>query len=120
MRGFLMAVCLLGFAACNDESAELPIPSEPSVSVAKHRGTIQCYPGGSSLQELQLQLVAAGIRVLSSSCGGDGRAYPAMCGAPTGEIGVFGVPESQVLSALDLGFVLLSSLPDASSFPCLK
>jgi hypothetical protein len=93
--------------------------SEPTVTaVYKYMGSVQCSGGGISLATMQQQLTSGGVTVLASSCGTDGKAYVAMCGAPDGAIGIFDVPAEQADRALSLSFARLSDLPNAARLPC--
>jgi hypothetical protein len=89
-----------------------------SVSVYMVLGSRQCQDGGRTLAEVQKVLSDGGVRVLGSSCGNDGMAYPAVCGAPDGRIAIIDVPEGQVEAALKLGFSLLSQRPRAQRIAC--
>jgi hypothetical protein len=93
--------------------------SEPTVTaVYKYMGSVQCSGGGISLATMQQQLASGGVTVLASSCGTDGKAYVAMCGAPDGAIGIFDVPAEQADRALSLSFARLSDLPNAARVAC--
>ena len=70
------------------------------------------------MSTLQSQLEAADVKVLGSSCGSDGRIYPAMCGASNGRIGIFEIPRAQLSKITALGFALLSDLRDATRVAC--
>jgi len=84
----------------------------------KYAGSVQCTGGGASLAEMERQLTDAGIKVLNSSCGRDGNAYPATCGLADGRIGVFEVPAAQAPAAAAIGFAPLSNLPAATKTAC--
>lgn len=84
-----------------------------AVSVYKATGAVQCSGGGLTPAQMQLELTAAGIGVISAACGSDGNAVVAMCGAPTGTINIFEVQSADVAAAQGLGYALLSSLPNA-------
>jgi hypothetical protein len=88
------------------------------VAIAQSLGSRQCEGGGSTPQALAQTLRAAGLTVLSESCAHDGRMRPAVCGAPDGRLAVFEVPGEQLARAQALGFVALSTLPDARPQPC--
>lgn len=90
----------------------------PPLAMAISLGTKQCEQGGLQPDALARRLTDAGVRVLAQGCGIDGRMRPAVCGAGDGRIAIFDIPASQVGSALNLGFVRLSSLPDAQREPC--
>jgi len=88
------------------------------VAVYTSFGSVQCSGGGTTLTELQRELLALGIQVLAARCGLDGLARPAVCGESDGRIAMFDVDEAQVLVLLALGFALLSTLPNATAAPC--
>lgn len=111
----LIAPVLL--AACAVRPGNAPA-SEATTRVYKSAGSRQCEPGGLTPAQMRAQLEAAGIRVLSAACGGDGRARIAMCGAPDGRLGILEIPASQVQAAAALGFAPLDRLPQASVVPC--
>ncbi len=90
----------------------------PSTMVFKSRGSVQCTGGGTPPATMSLELTNAGVTVLSSACGFDGLAHPAVCGGPDGAINIFQIPESQTNSALSLSYSLLSTLPTASEVVC--
>ncbi len=114
MRIFLAPlVALATLVACG--GGESPATN---VSLYKYVGSVQCTGGGTSLSAMERQLTDAGIRVLTSSCGVDGNAYPAVCGAPDGRIGVFEVPAAQAQAASAVGFAPLSNLPAATKVAC--
>jgi hypothetical protein len=89
-----------------------------SVSLYKYVGSVQCTAGGTSLTAMQRQLTDAGIQVLSSNCGYDGRIYAAVCGGGDGRIGIFEVSAMQAQGASALGFAPLSTLPEATMIVC--
>ena len=89
-----------------------------AVSVYKYAGSVQCTGGGNSLSEMGSQLTAAGIPVISSTCGTDGKVYAAVCGGSDGRIGIFEIAEHHSQAASAVGFASLSNLPDATNIPC--
>lgn len=96
-----------------------PAPAPVSfVDVYKYQGSRQCEGGGIPLAEMQRQLQAAGIPVSNSSCGMDGRMYPAACGTADGKINIFTVPSDAVQAAMAQGFYLLSDLHGAQRTNC--
>jgi hypothetical protein len=121
--GRSIARCFLAFPAiamlfgCSGGESKAP-PQPASVSVYKTAGAVQCTGGGLSIEDLRRQLDSAEISIHSAGCGSDGKMYPAACGQPDGQIGIFEVPESQVQAAAKLGFAQLSELPDARKSPC--
>lgn len=95
-----------------------PTPPQTTVRVFKSAGSIQCAEGGADLTTLGRQLEDAGLKVLSSACGSDGRMRAAMCGAPDGRIAIFELSSHDAQSSAKLGFAPLSKLPDAKFVPC--
>ena len=103
--------CLV-LAACG--GGHDAVSTDVAVSVIKSQGARQCELGVAiSLEQMQSQLKAAGVQVLSSSCGLlTNLVFAAVCGGGDGRIGILEVPLSQVKTASDLGF---TPLPDLSS-----
>ncbi|MEN9416452.1 MAG: hypothetical protein RI988_72 [Pseudomonadota bacterium] len=95
-----------------------PPPAPQAVSVYLSLGSRQCQDGGRTLAQVRQLLADAGVRVLSSGCGTDGMAYPAVCGAPDGRIVILEVPAEQVEAARKAGFALLSERPRAQRQAC--
>lgn len=130
MRGVMAGLAALSIAACGGESSDArpeqqqppaQAPSQPvgpSVVMYKSRGGVQCQSTGSTLAALETELTAAGIQVLSSSCGHDGFGRIALCGSGDGGIGIFELPQAQQSAAQAAGFSLMSALPDAIKTPC--
>lgn len=115
MRIILILLCCTVFVACGGVAGD---PSATRVSLYKYSGSIQCTGGGKSLAEMKRQLTDAGIPVLASSCGADGRVYAAMCGGADGRIGIFEISAKHSQAASVLGFAPLSKLPDATPIAC--
>ena len=88
-----------------------------SAMVYKYRGSVQCGTRGSSLAAMSVELIDAGITVLSARCGSDGLIHAAVCGASDGVINIFEIPANQVASAQSLSFAPLSALPSATELP---
>jgi hypothetical protein len=88
------------------------------VDVYKYQGSRQCEGGGVPLAEMQRQLQAGGAIVTASSCGMDGRMYPAFCGGADGKINIFTVTSNSMNAALAQGFTPLNSLPEAQKTQC--
>jgi len=101
------------------DSAESPKRSpDTTMSVFKGQGGEQCKPDPLNLDAMQSQLVAANVEVRAVSCGTDGLVNAAVCGAPTGRIGIFDIPATQLAAARSAGFAPLSDLPEAKKVPC--
>jgi hypothetical protein len=114
MHKLSMAFTACILAACGGGGDE----ARAVANVAKSLGSVQCTGGGTTLGELQSQLVTAHVQVLGATCGLDGVTYPAVCGAPDGAIAIFQVPVAQQDIAHTLGFVPLGTFPDATVQPC--
>jgi len=95
-----------------------PTLTQSTVRVFKSTGSVQCADTGANLSTLTQALEAAGLKVLSASCGTDGRMRAAMCGAPDGRIAIFELAAEDVAAAVKLGYAALSTLPDAKLAPC--
>lgn len=111
----LIAIAAGAVSACGGGGDGAP---DPSVALYKYLGSVQCTGGGVSLFALERQLQDAGIGVLAASCGVDGNAYAALCGAPDGRIGILEVPADDAARAAPLGFAPLANLPGAVRLPC--
>ncbi len=92
-------------------------PAAPVV-VVKSLGQRQCEGGGTPAATLAQALQAAGVQVLAQACAHDGRMRPAVCGASDGVMGWFQIPGDQLAKAQGLGFVAITSLPDARRQDC--
>ncbi len=86
--------------------------------VFKSFGTTQCSGGDVDLAAVLRGLKDTGIRVLDASCGVDGLARVAMCGAGDGRIAIAEIDAGDLRRAQDQGFALLSSVPEAKVVPC--
>jgi len=115
LHSLLLTLGLLG--ACGGGGGDSG--GSPSVvAVYSSFGSVQCSGGGSTLSDLQAQLLTLGIRVFAERCGLDGFAHASVCGTSDGRIAVFDIDEAQVAAALIIGFALLSTLPNATTTSC--
>lgn len=89
-----------------------------SVVALKYTGERQCEGGGLSVASLRAQLTAAGNEVIGTSCGWDGNAYPAVCGAATGKLGIFKLASGETPPRLPEGFVPIGQFPNVRITPC--
>lgn len=105
---YLLIAALAGF-----HWVQLSHASLVTVKIYKPDHSIQCRSVGIKLKDMERELTDQGIKVLSSCYGHDGLGRPAVCGASTGNLNVFEIPESQLQKAKRLGFGLLSGLPHA-------
>jgi hypothetical protein len=106
----LLAVAASGCATAG--SAAGPI------SVYKPLGSLQCSGGGTPVATLARQLADAGVVVLASRCGSDGRMRAAVCGGADGRLGLFDIASADAAQAQGLGFLPLAQLPGAHAVPC--
>ena len=114
-RQLLAVSAILALASCVSAS---PTPSQTTVRVFKSTGSVQCAEGGTDLSTFARQLEQAGLKVLSSACGSDGRMRAAMCGAADGRVAIFELSSADAQASSQLGFAPLSKLPDAQVVPC--
>ena len=115
MKSLICIITLFTVAAAYAENTS----HEPSVKVLKYRGTVQCdQKSGTPPEIMGKELVGAGVEVISFACGEDGRMHPMLCGAPTGAINIFEIPQKKAAQASKLGFAKLGSLTDAREIPC--
>jgi hypothetical protein len=108
-RHLLWLATALG-AACTTVAAP--------VAVVRSLGTRQCEAGGTTPAALAQKLRDAGLSPLAPGCAHDGRMRPAVCGAPDGRLALVEIPHAQLARAQALGFVALSTLPEARREPC--
>jgi hypothetical protein len=115
VNGGLVNPWLTPYSAPYTAPVQVPVSY---VDIYKYQGSRQCEGGGIPLAEMQRQLQSMGINVTNSSCGMDGRMYPAFCGGADGKINILTVPSTAVNSAMSQGFFLLSDLPGAQRSNC--
>lgn len=74
-----------------------------TINVFKPDGSLQCNAGQSiPAEEMEKQL--SGIRVLSRKRQNDGKMHMQLCGAATGFLNVYEIPETSLTDALGRGF----------------
>ena len=74
-----------------------------TVNVFKPDGSLQCNMGQSiPAEEMEKQL--SGIRVISRKRQSDGKMHMQLCGAATGYLNVYEIPETSLADALARGF----------------
>lgn len=112
---FFATFAILALASCVSAN---PTSSQTTVRVFKSMGSVQCAEGGTDLSTFARQLEAAGLKVISSACGSDGRMRVAMCGAPDGRVAIFELSTADAQSSATLGFAPLSKFPNAQVVPC--
>lgn len=89
-----------------------------NVAVYVSLGSRQCEGGGRSLADVQRSAQAAGLTIVSASCGTDGAMHAAVCGGPDGRIAILDIPGAQLATARSQGLKPLTELPDARRTPC--
>lgn len=104
----VLSVLGVALVACTEEG-ELPPPTAPGIGevVVYEAGPYsrQCDAAFITRTQSAARLTAAGIDVRRSSCGHiEGVAYPAVCGAGTGQILLHDIPSSSLEAARAAGF----------------
>jgi len=78
---------------------------ENTIEIYKSDESKQCaYNSGIPLNKMERTLKANGIKVVSSRKGKDGLIYTTVCGANTGTINIYIIPEKQMNKAKSIGF----------------
>lgn len=114
---WLAAAGCVGVMACAPSLGM--VDKGQTIRVYRADGSRQCEPdSGAPPTAGQRTLAAAGIPVLGSGCGHDGRVRIALCGVETGLIHLYDIPANRLEEALALGFRPLSELPAATVGPC--
>lgn len=120
----LLLTCL-ALTACGGSESDSHEPStqDPSLSVNVYKptGAVQCSQTPSTSDQMAKMvstLSDSGVTVLASSCGIDGLAHVALCGAVTGEIWIVTVAPASEQTALSLGFRPLAEVPQAFAVNC--
>ena len=97
-----VAAVFLVLSGCGSES------SSTSRWVFKHDGSAQCdrsFDRDLAVNKQQTDLIAAGVDVISSSCGEiTSLDIATVCGAPTLRIAIFEIPVENLQDAAELGF----------------
>lgn len=93
-------------------------PVQLQVKVFKSALSTQCYNNGIPLDVMAEELKAAGVEFTCAQRTFDGMAYPAVCGAATGEINVFQIFAADLPTVKRLGYAEVSSLPEYQDRPC--
>ena len=98
----LLSSCFVGIVVNDDEV---------NVLVYESTGKRQCEPETITPQQSARRLTDAGVGVRESSCAVLASiAYPAVCGAPSGELVVHEISDNQLGAAQRLGFTLVTTL----------
>lgn len=107
--GLLLSSCFVGIVVDDDGA---------NVLVYESNGRRQCEPAAISPQQSARKLENAGVTVRESSCAVlTTIAFPAVCGAPSGELVVHEISESKALAAQQMGFTLVTTLRSGSGDP---
>lgn len=119
MNTLLRPAVLMLVASLTTACAAAPA-SKPTGTIDVYRSLErkQCEPGGETLESLRQRLQRAGLRPTAASCGTDGMMRMAMCGAGTGDIGIFTLRKDEAERAAKLGFRPLTDLRDAERTAC--
>ena len=119
MRPLIAIIALAAvLTACSEGDASLiptPGPSGPEAVVFENGPALaQCAAPALTVSQSAAKLEGAGIPVRTSSCGvRTGVAYPAVCGAPTGQLILHNIPTSSLSTAQAAGFYPAQGLVDA-------
>jgi hypothetical protein len=117
----LIAICAMAavLAACSEEDTSLvPAPGPSGAEAVVFEGgpaLAQCAAPALTVPQSAAKLEGAGIPVRTSSCGvRTGVAYPAVCGAPTGEIILHNIALASLPAAEAAGFQPAQGLVNAT------
>jgi hypothetical protein len=117
----LLAICVMAaaLAACTEDDSSLvpePAPSGPEAVVFENGPALaQCAAPALTVSQSAAKLEGVGIPVRTSSCGvRTGVAYPAVCGAPTGQIILHNIPLAALTAAQVTGFHPAQGLVDTT------
>lgn len=110
MKNLVLVLCaLLLVSACGDDE------KESNVLVFKYKGSVQCdSQSGVPLENMMSELTDANISVVCSFEANDGNVVSTVCGADTGTINVYEIPETNLIQAENLGFINVQSLENAN------
>jgi len=98
----LLSSCFVGIVLNDDEVNVLVFESD---------GRRQCEPAVVTPQQSARRLADGGVDVRDSSCAVlTNLAFPAVCGAPSGELVVHEIDQHQLDAAQRLGFSLVTTL----------
>lgn len=117
----LSIVAIVGTACAappTPPAAPRPAAAASTVDLYKSLERKQCEAGGETLDTLRAKLQRAGVTPTAASCGTDGMMRAAMCGAGTGDIGIFTVRKDEAARLAKLGFRPLTDLRDAERTAC--
>lgn len=104
MRSLSIIILSLGLLAFSGKSKT----AQEDVWVSKSDGAMSCKSGsGEGLDKGKSILSTAGIQVLESKKGNDGKARIAMCGVEQGSLNMYRISKEKVSDAQKLGFELV-------------
>ena len=90
-------------------SAAVSKISQNTEDVYKLDISIQCKPNsGITLHDMKQELINAGIDVISSRKGSDGKMRMTVCGSSTGKINIYKINKKDVEKAGQIGFQIIS------------
>lgn len=113
---FAFVAGVAAISACAPIPADSERPADETVMLVKSMGLKQCEGGTVSPDALEAELRRAGITPRSPLCGTDGLMHITVCGAGTGDLGVFEISKADVTKAKALGF---GAMPrDGRVVPC--
>jgi hypothetical protein len=120
---FFFAVVTVFSSACEEKQATTIDDPEAGVydaiaKVYKSDGSVQCGSAGVGIEEMALELVAAGITTICGQKGHDGVNRPTTCGQTTGNINVYIVLTDQLEDAEAVGFASIAQLPNYQDSRC--
>jgi hypothetical protein len=94
------------------------LSSSHTTKVFKSSGALQCRSSGVPLDVMRKSLSRNNIRVLSSSCAGDGLYRIALCDSDAGLFNVYEIEARNLKKAMDLGFADISKMYRYQETPC--
>jgi len=107
--GLLLSSCFVGIVVNDDEV---------NVLVYESSGKRQCEPAAISPQQSARKLENAGVPVRESSCAVlTTIAFPAVCGAPSGELVLHEISGNKATAAQQAGFTLVTTLRSGAGDP---
>jgi hypothetical protein len=111
-NGSAIALSALLFARCGGSDGIRLVRGDALVYA--DRGAHQCQADGTTPEASAQQLINAGVDALKSYCGQrTGVVFPAVCGAPTGDILLHEIRAANLPDAEKLGFQSVAALAAA-------
>lgn len=106
-----------------DEDVQVPPPSFAAEIFYRASGSLQCSPTintDAELEKVITSLKASGINVTSGTCGTDGMAHIALCGAASGDIWLISTRGTTADMMRPHGFAPVTELPTYQTMACAK